>query len=281
MATRKRNTTPTTKIQTRPVKRRRKPISTRKKTGTGNIFNVLVPLTFIFGLLVGIGFLAFKGYQTVTASTFFEVKKIDIRGNSRVSKDEIEKIIRQETEKKGVWNAELEQIKAGVEKLSFVKTAVVTRILPDGIRVQVEERVPRAVVRLNGRDFWADDEAVDLGSVAKNENRPPFVLRGWDESKTEKSQKDNQERIKLYLKMQEEWQNLGLAKRIISINLSDLQDAQVAIEDSGETVSVFLGKEEYGKRLQRALPYLEGKGREIEYLKSYGGTVAVGSRNNS
>jgi cell division septal protein FtsQ len=280
MATKKRNTTRVTKVQTRPVKRRRKPISPRKKANTSNIFNVLVPLAFILLLLAGIGFITYKGYQTVTASSFFDVKKIDIQGTSRVPKDDIEKIIRQETEKKGVWNAQLEQIKAEVEKLNFVRTAVVTRILPDGIRVQIDEREPRAVVRLNGRDFWVDDEAVEIGIVARNENRPPFVLEGWDKEKSEKAQKDNQERIKLFLKAQAEWQSLGIGKRVISLNLSDLQDAEAVVEDSGEKVTVNLGKEDFGKRLQKALGAVEGKGQTIGTLISQGGVFRILNRNS-
>jgi cell division protein FtsQ len=281
MRNKKRNTTTrTVKVQSRPVKRRRTSVSSRKKGNSGNIFNVLVPLTFILLILFGLGFLFFKGYQTVTASSFFEVKRIDVRGTSRVSKTELEKIVRQQTERKGVWNADLEQIKAEIEKNNFVKTAVVSRLLPDGIRVQVEERVQRAVVRLNGRDFWADDEAVDLGAVTKNENRPPFVLRGWDETKSEKAQKDNQERVKIYLKMQEEWQNLGLAKRVIVLNLSDLQNAQATVEDSGETVILSLGIADFGKRLQRGLTLLEGKGQNIESLDLRGGNVTPTYRNS-
>ena len=39
-------------------------------------------------------------------------------------------------------------------------------------------------------------------------------MRGWDESKTEKAQKENVERVKLYQKMLDEWQNYELAARV-------------------------------------------------------------------
>lgn len=281
MAARKRNVKKTTTVRTTAKpKRRRTAISSRKKQPNNKLFNFLVPFVFILAILGCLGFLLFKGYQTVTASSFFDVKKIEIRGTSRVSKDEIEKIVRAQTERNGVWNAELEEIKANVEKLNFVKTAVVSRVLPDGVSVRVDERVPRVIVRLNSGDFWVDDDAVIIATVGKNENRPPFVLRGWDETKAEKAQKDNQERVKIFLKMQDEWQNLGIANRVTSLNLNDLQDVQVTVEDTGETVSVFLGKEDYGKRLQRALSVIEGKGTSIESLISHGGNVVAKYRNS-
>lgn len=279
MATRTRTTKRTTRVQSRPTKRRRTAVSTRKKSNTSSIFNTLVPLVFILAILAVLSFLLFKGYQTVTASSFFDAKKIEVRGISRVSKEEIEKIVRSQTERNGVWNAELEQIKAEVEKLNFVKMAVVSRILPDGIQVRVEERVPRAAVRLNSGDFWVDDDAVVVATVSKNEKKST-IIRGWDEARTEKAQKDNQDRVKLFLKMQEEWQNLGIAKRVMAINLNDLQDAQVGIEDSGETIAVFLGKEDFGKRLQKALTVIEGKGQAIESLISHGNNVVAKDRNS-
>ncbi len=281
MTTRTRNIKRTGKAQTAVVpKRRRTAISSRKGKSSGPIFNVLVPLVFILAILSGLGFLLVMGYRTVTASSFFGVKNIDIRGVSRASKDEIERIVRQQAEKNGVWNAELEQIKAEVEKLNFVKTTVVSRILPDGLQVRVEERIPRAVVRVSRGDVWFDDDAVELGIVGKSDNRPSFILRGWDESASLKAKKDNQERLKAFLKISDEWQTLGIEKRVITLNLNDLQDAQATVEDSGETVTIFLGKEEFGKRLQKALSVIEGKGQSIESLISHGNNVVAKYRNS-
>ncbi len=281
MTTRTRNIKRTGKAQAAVTpKRRRTAISSRKGKSSGHIFNVLVPLGFILAILSGLGFLLVMGYRTVTASSFFGVKNIDIRGVSRASKDEIERIVRQQAEKNGVWNAELEQIKAEVEKLNFVKTTVVSRILPDGIQVRVEERIPRAVVRVSRGEVWFDDDAVELGIVGKNDNRPSFILRGWDESASLKAKKDNQERLKSFLKISDEWQTLGIEKRVITLNLNDLQDAQATVEDSGETVTIFLGKEEFGKRLQKALSVIEGKGQSIESLISHGNNVVAKYRNS-
>lgn len=281
MATRKRTTKKTTALRSnsKTVKRRRSPITSRRNQKPNRLFNFLVPLVFIVAILGCLGFLLFKGYQTVTASSFFDMKKVEIRGISRVSREDIERIVRLQTEQEGVWNARLEEIKADVEKLSFVRTAVVSRILPDGILVRIEERVPKAIVRLHSGDYWSDDDAVLISSVGKNENRPPFVLRGWDEEKTEKAQKDNQEKIRVYNKIAEEFKSLGIDKKITVLNLSDLRDITANVEDSGESVAVNLGKEEFGKRLQSALKVIEGKGQSIGYVKSYGGPVAVGPRN--
>ncbi len=205
----------------------------------------------------------FMGYRTVTASAFFDVKKIDIRGVHRISKEEIEKIVSQQSEKSGVWNANLTGIKDDVEKLTQVKSAVVSRVLPDGLRVNVIEREARAIVRLERGDLWADDGAVLFDLVGKNDARPPFVMIGWDETKTERATKDNQERVKIYLKMLDEWQDFQLAKRVNVVNLADLRTPQVSVQDSGGTKTVILSKDNFAKKLQLGLENLANRGTEV------------------
>jgi hypothetical protein len=284
MAVKTRNQKQATKTRaTAAAAKRRKGV--RSSSGRGNsrqVMNFLVPLFFILCIVFCLGFLGFMGYRTVTASSFFNIdaKAIDIRGASRASRDEMERIVRSQAGRSGVWNADLEAIRIEIEKLAYVKSAAVSRVLPNGIQVRVDERIPKAVVRLSTGDFWVDEQAVVLSEVGKNENRPAFVLRGWDESKTEKGNKDNQERVRLYQKLQNEWRDLGIASRVQALNLSDLQDPHAIVEDSGATVSIYLGKEDYGKRLQKGLEVIAGKGDRIESLISHGSNVVAKYRNS-
>jgi len=261
MATRK-----TTIRKTGTTARKPRRTNANRKTSSGIFSNFIVPLVFIGGILFCLGFLMFMGYRTVTATAFFGVKAIDVRGINKISRTDIEKIVRASTEKTGVWKADLEEIRSGIEKFTLVKSVVVSRVLPDGIRVNINERVPRAVVQLGSGNFWADDEAVIFGAVEKSDERPPFALRGWNENKTDKAVKDNQERVKIYLKMHAEWQNFELAKRVHAVDLTDLQEPQVIVQDSGEFVNIILSKDNFGKRLQTGLEKIAGKGKEVKSL---------------
>ena len=273
MAARKR----TTPRKTGTAARRKRPANSRGQN-SGAAAKFIVPFVFAVGILFCLGFLLFIGYRTVTASTFFDVKTIDVRGINRVAKDDIEKIVSRQTDKSGVWNADLVTIREDIEKISQVKSAVVSRVLPDGLRVNLIEREPRAVVRLERGDLWADDSAVLFDLVGKNDERPPFVIKGWDESKTDKAAKDNQERVKIYLKMLDEWQEFELAKRVSVVNLSDLQSPQVTVQDSGETVTLELSKDNFAKRLQKSLEIIAGRGKEIESVSLNGQKEVLGFR---
>lgn len=199
------------------------------------------------------------GYRTVTASEFFDVKKIEVQGAVHASKSDIEKIVAAQTERSGVWNADLKEIKGKVERLDFVKSVAVSRVLPDGVRVNLIERVPKAVIRLSGGDYWADEEGVLIATVGKADPNFPFVIRGWNESKTDESVKENQMRVKLYQKMLEEWKTFDLDKRVKSVDLTDLSKPKAMVENSGELVPVILAKDNFAKKLQTALESIAGK----------------------
>ena len=234
------------------------------------MLNFFFPLVLIIAILGCLGFLAVMGYRSATASDFFEVKQVEIIGTTRVPKADIEKIVRNFGAKAGVWHIELDEIKADVEQLPYVKAAAVSRLLPDGIRVNVAERVPQAVVRRGSDDYWADDEGVILGPVLKSDQRPPFVLKGWDDGRTERSIKENQERVKLFRKLQEEWGTTDLSSRVREVDLGDTHDVKALIDEGGASIEIGIGKDNFGKRLKTALDAIAGKGDRVKSVNARG-----------
>jgi cell division septal protein FtsQ len=250
----------------------------RSVKGNGSFANFFVPLFFILCILFCLGFLGVMGYRTVTASEFFEVKKIDVRGVSRASRNDIEKIVEAQSVRSGVWNTNLSEIKEKVERLAYVKSAAVSRVLPDGVRVNVIERMPKAIVRIEGGDFWADEEGAILGLVSEKEERLPFVLKGWNTAKTDEAVKENQQRVKMFQKMLEDWREFDLSKRVETVDLSDLRTPQAFVQDSGESVLVILAKDNFGKKLQTGLEKVAGKGQEIASIDVSGIQPVLGFR---
>lgn len=220
------------------------------------------------------------GYKTVTASEFFDVKQINVEGAKQISANDIENIVKRRVEKTGVWNADLEEIRVDVEKLNFVKSATVSRVLPSGVRVDLVEREPAAVVKLDSGDFWVDKDAVILKRVGEKDERHPFVLQGWNENRTEKAKEDNKKRVKIYLQMLDEWRDFELAKRVSAVDLRDLRDAEAFVEDSGEFVKIIFQTDDYGTGLKKSLEAIAGKGDEIKSAIWDGRVVTTQLRNS-
>jgi len=257
-----------------------RPVSVKRGRGKqpSRIRNVFLPFFLSFCILTALGVLGFMSYQSVTASNFFDVHAIEVRGVQRSSKQEIGRIVSSQTEKSGAWNADLLEIKQKVEKLPFIKTVAVSRVLPNGIRVHVIERQPHAVVRLASGDVLVDGEGIILAAAEAKEAKLPFALTGWDEAKTEKAFKENLERVKMYQKMLAEWEQFDLASRVRSVNLGDLREPKAITEDSGLMVSIGLGKDSFGENLKKGIKAIVGKGEAFEAVNIVGPNMILSSR---
>lgn len=264
----------------RPAVKRGRPTPARRHASKrpSRFGGIALPFFLSFCILICLGALGFIGYRTVTASDFFDVVKIDVLGTSRSSKEDIERIVSMQSERSGVWNADLPDIKARIEKLPFVKAAAVSRVLPNRIRVRVDERIPRAAVRSNSGDFLVDESGAMLARLQSSEASLPFVMLGWDEAKTEKAGLDNVERVKIYQKMLTEWQQFDLASRIKFVDLSDLREPRAVTEDSGKAVSIELGRDNFGEHLKRGINAIVGKGDTFEAVNLVGQNMILEPR---
>ena len=274
MAARK-TTTTRRKAAAKPAARRKTTRTRRGTNSSANFVNFFVPFFFIVCILFCLGFLGFMGYRTVTASEFFDVKEIDVRGGEDVKKDDVEKIVRAETEKTGVWKADLNIVKEQVEKITIVKSATVSRVLPDGIRIDITERIPKAVVRIEGGDFWADEDGIILGEVDKSKPYPSFVIYGWERDKSDRAQGNNKDRVKMYLEMMDDWRELELDKRVFAVDLRDLQEAKAIVKDSDLMVSINVKKKDFGDNLKNGLKAIAGKGNDFKGVDWVGQNIRL------
>lgn len=236
-------------------------------------------LKIVLAIIAGI--LIFASYRAAASASFFQVRKVELQGASRVSADEILAIVRKGAENTGVWKADLAGMNARLESLPWVKTAVVSRVLPDGIRVRITERVPRAVVRTaSGRFRWIDDDAVLLGEMLPTDQMPAFFLRGLNEEDPEGARKENRERVGKFLELQQAWDIAGLSERVSEVNLIDIRDIRAQLAGDNSQIEVRLGSQDHGKRLQDALNVLDSQkqsphGSLISYIDLSQGKRAI------
>src|SRR6185295_17071581 len=219
-----------------------------------------VPLALRIGVIAIILLIAFVGYRAAASASFFQVRTIETRGVSRASVDEIKNTVRHDVSETGVWRADLPQLSKHLEHLPWVRTAIVTRVLPDGIRVRITEREPKAVVRnAAGRFIWVDDDAVSLGEMSTTEQKTAFFLRGWNEEDSNAARTENRERIRKFLELQRDWSSQGISERVSEVNLSDLRDVRVQLAGDDSQIEVRLGSQDQNVRLSKALSVLDAQ----------------------
>lgn len=240
-----------------------------------------VPAFMKLVLAIAVGVLMFAGYRAAASASFFQVRKVEVQGASRVSADEVQALVRKEVEKTGVWKADLKGMNARLEKLPWIRTAVVSRVLPDGIRVRITERVPRAVVRTaSGRFRWVDDDAVLLGEMLPTDQIPSFFLRGLNEDDPEGARTENRERVAKFMELELDWDAAGLSERVSEVNLIDIKDIRAQLAGDDSKIEVRLGSQDHSKRLKDALEVLDGqkqsaRGSLISYIDLSQGKRAI------
>jgi len=249
----------------------------------GRLRSVLtyVPLALRIGVIAIILLIAFVGYRAAASASFFQIRRIEMKGTARASVDEIQTVVRRDVSQTGVWQADLPELSKHLERLPWVRTAVVTRVLPDGIRVRITEREPKAVVRTSaGRFIWVDDDAVYLGEMSPADQMPTFFVRGWNEDDSPAAQAENRERVGKFLELQRDWNTQGLAERVSEVNLLDLRDVRVQLAGDDSQIEVRLGSQDQGGRLSKALTVLDAqrqtaRGPLISYIDLSQGKRAV------
>lgn len=240
-----------------------------------------VPLALRIGVIAIICLIAFVGYRAAASASFFQIRTVETRGAARASVNDIETVVRRDVSQTGVWRADLQELSGHLERLPWVRTAVVTRVLPDGIRVRITERVPRAVVRnASGRFIWVDDDAMYLGAMSPADHMPAFFLRGWNEENSNAARTENRERVGKFLELQREWESQGLSERVSEVNLHDLGDVRVQLAGDDSQIEVRLGSQDQGARLSKALAVLDAqrqtsRGPLISYIDLTQGKRAI------
>lgn len=262
---------------------RRAPRATSKESRPSQGFEWKSALPYVPSVLkavlaVALGLLAYLGYRTAVSASFFKVRAVDVAGASKASRDDIRAAVLR-LSNAGVWQSDLEVIAKELKELPWVRDAVVTRVLPSGLRVRVTEREPR-IISLNGdgRLVWVDDEAVQLGSATAGDE--DFFVRGLEEGGGERGRRDNRARIEAALALKADWDKTGLSKRVSEIELGNLENVSVHLAGDAAGVQVVLGGQDYVKRFRNAVATLDEKGRVqngrcVSYINMTTGRSAI------
>lgn len=242
-------------IPQRPTPRERGSSTSRTKANGWRKGLAYLPLAGKITLAVIVGILLFTGYRAAASASFFQARNVDVSGTSVSRADEIAAIVRSGAAQTGVWRADLDAISRELKKVAWVREAVVSRVLPDGLRVRVTERQPRVVVRTSaGKFLWVDDEAVSLGVALPADQ---ISMRGWDEGGSESARTQNRERIQKFLEMTRDLEKYGISRRVSEVNFEDMRDVRVQLTGADSQIEIQLGKEDFGNRLKHALDVLD------------------------
>ncbi len=217
------------------------------------------------GMIV-IGIVIFL-YFIFAGSRFFALRTIEVQGNVLLTREEVESIVGRVAEK-GVVRADLNKIREELEVKDITKDVIVTRLLPDMIKVVIKEREPYALARrADGSVGCVDREGNIFGDPSLFRSRPVMPLINGLAERGERSEEINRQRLMTYQKLLSELDGSQppLSSRIDEVYFDDVQGVRVILADS--RIAVFLGKEDFRMRLNAALDVLDAiRRRDAEAL---------------
>lgn len=221
---------------TRRVSVRRGPV-TRK---TAARIRILLIVLFVLG---AVGGTAAYMYQYGTHSWRFRVESsdfIEITGNKHVTRSQIMQVLGGDIGR-NIFFVPLGERQKQLEEIPWVQSAVVMRLLPNRLRVNILERTPVAFVQIGSRVDLIDGNGVvmDLPVGAEADWSFPVII-GMRESDPLSMRAA---RMKIYRQLTSELDSGG-ANYTLDLNevdVSDPEDVRVTVADSGSNIGIHLG----------------------------------------
>jgi POTRA domain, FtsQ-type/Cell division protein FtsQ/DivIB, C-terminal len=162
---RKKNKRPSKALKGRKIKNR--------KTGLRELAKTWLDVFAKAALVMIMGYGAFHGYRFVTTAPQFAVAQISFTGNDKVSQSTLEGMA-QPLLGQNIFELDLQSITERFKTNPWIENVSAVRRLPQGIRIQVQERVPYARIQLD-RTYLMDHYGVLIVPGNKEYSALPLI----------------------------------------------------------------------------------------------------------
>ena len=212
--------------------------------------------TFVIILLcISLGSVVYVTLDFLLRSPKFDLAIREIRGLRNVPENQILMKLRAvEDQNKNVISMNLDEIRRSLELIPWIRSAVVRRVLPDKLIIEVTERVPIAFARVDHATFLVDDQGVLLESDSEYPHEFDFpVITGLEAGVEPEVLVRNKKRVTLFQKLIQalDGNGAGLSKDLSEVRLQDPGSLAVLLND--DSVLVILGAEQLDQRFRRYL----------------------------
>jgi len=139
----------------------------------GSIFLTLITGLAKIILVVACFYGIFSSYRFITHSPRFNINEINLVGHKRLSNEELSSWIGTIIGK-NIFKFELDEISKRLVEHPWIQSASARRVLPQGIHVEIKERIPFAKIQME-QVYVMDNYGVLLGSSLRGTNKLPTI----------------------------------------------------------------------------------------------------------
>lgn len=227
-------------IEDEKVKPKKKKKKTKKLTKKQEIarkkrkaFLRLVKWATLILLLIGggIGFLL---------SSFFNIKKIEIVGNNKLTKDEAISLSQIEIEE-NTFKLSKNKIETNIKQNAYVESVKIKRNLPSTILIEIEERVPTYMITFANAYAYINNQGYFV-EISKEKLELPIITgyatKEEDIQLGERLCTEDLQKLDDILQIMKAAESNEIANIVTKINISDKQDYVLELKSEKKTVHV-------------------------------------------
>lgn len=227
-------------IEDEKVKPKKKKKKTKKLTKKQEIarkkrkaFLRLVKWATLILLLIGggIGFLL---------SSFFNIKKIEIVGNNKLTRDEAISLSQIEIEE-NTFKLSKNKIEKNIKQNAYVESVKIKRNLPSTILIEIEERVPTYMITFANAYAYINNQGYFV-EISKEKLELPIITgyatKEEDIQLGERLCTEDLQKLDDILQIMKAAENNEIANTVTKINISDKQDYVLELKSEKKTVHV-------------------------------------------
>jgi cell division protein FtsQ len=194
-----------------------------------------------------------------------QLDKIEVRGCSRLDPQQIIEAASVSPETP-MLNLDLREISRRVEALPWVRSCVVRRVLPDKLALQVIERNPIALIRLD-RLYYVDEDGTPFKEPSPGEALDYPIVTGWeDQAWKQGERKDLIGEALWFIREMHNYPHLS-KEGVSEINFNEIGDMTIFTAKGGTMIYMRRGDMELKvKRLEEVWKRITEKPLPVQYI---------------
>lgn len=169
----------------------------------------------------------------IMLSPLFNIKNIEVKDNNKISSEQIISLSSIKVND-NTFKYSKKDIKNKIKENAYIGEVKVSRILPDGFKIQVKERIPKLMLLFGNAYVYIDNQGYILEVSDENINLP--IIKGY---KTEEKDivpgkrlcNSDLEQLTVVLKIVELAQSEGLFDKITAVDIEDKNDYKIIMEE--------------------------------------------------
>ena len=224
---------------------------------------------------------AAAGYRYGIHSWRFRIESsdnIEITGVQNASHAQVMDVVGADIGR-NIFFVPLDERKRQLERIPWVESAAVMRLLPNRIAIHIQERTPVAFVQIGPKTNLIDAGGVVMGMPASRQIKYSFpVIQGMTESEPLSSRAAA---MKIYNLLVRDLDSDGsrYSGDLSEVDLSDPEDVKVTANNNGGAVMIYLGAEDFLPRYKLYVTHIAEWKQQFQNLHSidlrYDGQIIV------